>query len=117
MRDLWDDSGSIFVMIRLVLFIYLYCNILFVSPVLKSLHISGDFRNVSQSELSTCGKISFSNDFPSKESSPGHQILSECDINQGTSHLFYRNHFAILSRNGCILNLFPEFEKSAAIYT
>ena len=52
----------------------------------------------SKSGLTTIPKLIFDNNFSFEESFHKAYISSECDINQGVNRIFYKKHFAILSR-------------------
>lgn len=53
MKDLCKDTGRILFIIRLFLFVFLLCTVLFCGPVKKSLDLSGVDSVCSQSELMT----------------------------------------------------------------
>lgn len=98
MRDLRNGTGRMHFMTELLLFIFLLCIALLNDLTQMSRNFSGPACVSTKSGFNTYPKLIFDDDFSYEESFQEAYISSKCDINQGVNRIFYKKHFAILSR-------------------
>lgn len=98
MKGLSNGTGRMYFMTELLLFIFLLCLALLNYLTRMARNFSCRARVCSKSGLTSIPKLIFDNNFSFEESFHKAYISSECDINQGVNRIFYKKHFAILSR-------------------